>query len=448
LTPRRLAFVGPTLPPSVRPDLGFEYLPPIRHGDLFAQALRPGDQVLIVDGVYQHFAPIRHKEILAQLARGVRIAGAASLGALRAAELADFGMRGLGRVYQSARAGRLVADADVAVLHGDDASDAHRLTVAMVSFRQAVTELSQNRQLTAPQADELEDIAARLHFSERSERALRHAAAAGGYQDAMRLVLDRLDRDGDIKTRDALEALHTLVADPAPARATHGTQTGSRAPDEIAPCGEQARGTGAERVWESVYGREWEFEYRPLRPGSPVRARQALACLQLFASDFPLRHRAYAYRLASAASGCDGSAAAVLAAAGFTTGGRVTTELAGPTAATADWTPHERLLARTFRLRPGRLAYLDVPAEALAGSPLADVEQWCSTLMRPTGAPPAAAAECHALLRELWQATSAQEYRLCVLERGLRDADEAARLAGAFDLAFVDRLARHAETAR
>jgi len=445
VTPRRLVFVGPTLPLSVRPDLGFEYLPPIRHGDLFAQALRPGDQVLIVDGVYQHFAPIRHKEILAQLARGVQVAGAASLGALRAAELADFGMRGLGRVYQSARAGRLVADADVAVLHGDDESGAHRLTVAMVSFRQAVTELSEDGQLTPPQAQELEAIATRLHFSERSERALQHAAAAGGYQNAMRGVLDCLDRRGDIKTRDALGALHTLAA-PAPAQAA--LETGSCAPDEIAACGELAHGRGIERVWQSVYGREWEFEHRPLRPGSPVRARLALACLQLFASDFPLRHRAYAYRLASAATGCDGSAAAVLTAAGFTTGGRTVTELSGPTAATADWTPQERLLTRTFRLRPGRLAYLDVPTEALAGSPLADVEQWCTKLMRPAGAPPAAAAECHALLRELWRAESADEYRLCVLERGFRDADEAARLARAFDLALVNQLARHTETVR
>ena len=43
--------------------------------------------------------------------------GAASMGALRAAELAPFGMRGVGAIYRAFARGTLVADDEVAVAH-------------------------------------------------------------------------------------------------------------------------------------------------------------------------------------------------------------------------------------------------------------------------------------------------------------------------------------------
>lgn len=425
MTPRRIAFVGPTLPAGQRPAGCFEYRPPVRHGDLFDLCLRPGDQVLIVDGVYQHFAPVRHKEILAQLARGVDVCGTASLGALRAAELAGFGMRGLGQVYAEARAGRLAADADVAVLHADDGEGARRLTEAMVCVRHGLTELLRDGTLDAGQASRLEQAAARLHFTERSATGLRHEA--GPDRDAMRLLLDHLERHGDIKTRDARHALDTLAARPVPPP--------SRTP-------------GAADVWTSSYGREWDFEHRPLKPGSAVGARLALACLQLFATDFPDRHRAYALRLATATTGRTGAAGRLLSAAGFAPATRPYARLARATGATAHWTADERLLARTFRLPPGRLVYQDLPPEAVAGSTLDELEERCLRLLLPPSAQAFPTTQRHLLLRQLWQAGSDHDYRLCALERGFRDTAEAARLAGAFDLALVSRLLRAPAAAR
>lgn len=425
MTPRRIAFVGPTLPEQQRPAGPFAYRPPVKHGDLFDLCLCPGDQVLIVDGVYQHFAPIRHKEILAQLARGVHVAGTASLGALRAAELADFGMQGLGQVYAEARAGRLVADADVAVLHADDSEGARRLTEAMVSVRHGLAELLQARQLDTGQAARLEQAAARLHFTERSAAGLRHAA--GPDRDAMQLLLDHLGRHGDIKTRDARHALDTLASRPVP---------------------QPAPGPGTADAWPSSYGREWDFEHRPLKPGSVVGARLALACLQLFAADFPERHRAYTLRLAAATTGRTGSAGAILGAAGFAPASRPDAHLARPTEATAGWSADERLLARTFRLPPGRLVYQDLPAEAVTGATLDELEERCLRLLLPPSAPAFPTTHRHALLRQLWQADSDHAYRLCALERGFRDTAEAARLAGAFDLALIARLLHAPAAAR
>ncbi|MET8100065.1 TfuA-like protein [Streptomyces sp. NPDC005236] len=425
MTPRRIAFVGPTLPAQHRPAGCFEYRPPVRHGDLFDLCLRPGDQVLIIDGVYQHFAPIRHKEILAQLARGVHVAGTASLGALRAAELDGFGMQGLGQVYGQARAGRLSADADVAVLHADDSAGARRLTQAMVCVRHGLTELTEAGKLEPGQAARLEQAAARLHFTERSATGLRHEA--GPDRDAMHLLLDHLERHGDIKTRDARHALDTLAARPvpAPSRTTAGAET-----------------------WTSSYGREWDFEHRPLKPGSAVGARLALACLQLFATDFPDRHRAYALRLAAATTGRTGPAGTLLSAAGFAPATRPYARLARATEATAHWTADERLLARTFRLPPGRLVYQDLPAEAIADGTLDELEQRCLRLLLPPLAQALPTTQRHTVLRQLWQAGSDHDYRLCALERGFRDTAEAARLAGAFDLALIARLLQAPAAAR
>ncbi len=429
---RRFAFVGPTLPPDARPDNGFVYLPPIRHGDLFALAPDPGDQILIIDGVYQHFAPIRHKEILAQLGRGVRVAGAGSLGALRAAELDGFGMRGFGHVYAQARAGLLVADSDVAVLHADDSAGARGLTLPLVAVRHAARELSGSGELDAGAAAEVERLATGLHFTERSARSLLHHA--GPAREAVEAVLARIALRGDVKRQDALLALRSLAAGTS-GDAPSATGTGLEA--EVPSAGDPAA------VWGSSYGREWEFEHRRLAPGSPVGARLALACLQLFAADFPERHLAYVLRLAGSAVGRQ-AAPRILGAAGFPPAPRSDALLARATAATGGWMAEERLLARTFRLPPGRLVYHDLPPEALAGAGPAEVERWCLRLLRPDGRPGVPEARCHAVLRDLWQAGSDHEYRLSVLERGFRDEAEAARLARAFDLDLVDSLARTA----
>ena len=51
---------------------------------------------------------------------GIHVYGAASIGALRAAELDAFGMRGIGRIYEDFREGVLEDDDEVAVLHGPE----------------------------------------------------------------------------------------------------------------------------------------------------------------------------------------------------------------------------------------------------------------------------------------------------------------------------------------
>ncbi len=115
---KTIVFVGPTLPAAevaaALPDA--RVLPPAAVGDVL-RASRRARRIALVDGYFEHTAAVWHKEILVALERGVHVFGAASMGALRAAELAVFGMRGVGRIYAAFAAGRLVADDEVAVAH-------------------------------------------------------------------------------------------------------------------------------------------------------------------------------------------------------------------------------------------------------------------------------------------------------------------------------------------
>src|SRR5437762_3780307 len=88
-----LVFLGPTLRlAEAQAALDAIYLQPAAQGDivLAAHAFRPRAMVLI-DGLFEDRPAVRHKEILWAMAQGIVVIGAASIGALRAAELSSFG---------------------------------------------------------------------------------------------------------------------------------------------------------------------------------------------------------------------------------------------------------------------------------------------------------------------------------------------------------------------
>ena len=95
-----LVFVGPSLPSAEARALAprAELRPPIAVGELLALAhqRRPPGCVAILDGYFERMAAVWHKEILVALGRGIAVYGAASMGALRAAELGPWGMIGVG----------------------------------------------------------------------------------------------------------------------------------------------------------------------------------------------------------------------------------------------------------------------------------------------------------------------------------------------------------------
>src|ERR1051326_4602486 len=103
-----IVFSGPSLPPSKAPVVaGVEWRPPVRQGDLYKAALSRPALIGVIDGTFELVPTVWHKEILWAMAHGIHVYGAASIGALRAAELDTFGMQGIGRIYEAYRNGAL-----------------------------------------------------------------------------------------------------------------------------------------------------------------------------------------------------------------------------------------------------------------------------------------------------------------------------------------------------
>src|SRR5207244_10384995 len=82
-------FTGPTISAAeARQELDAVYLPPAAEGDVFRLVLRRPEVIGSIDG-YLHSVPtVRHKEILWAMSQGIHVFGSASIGALRAVELA------------------------------------------------------------------------------------------------------------------------------------------------------------------------------------------------------------------------------------------------------------------------------------------------------------------------------------------------------------------------
>jgi len=229
-------FVGPTLAArDVDPALGLTCLPPARQGDVHRAVtlLRPR-AIGIVDGYFRWVASVWHKEILWAIGRGVHVFGAASMGALRAAELHPFGMHGVGRIFEGYRDGRLrdldgvsfEDDDEVAVVHGPAELGYPALSEAMVNIRYTLAAACAQAVVDDGLARRLLVLAKDRHFPERSYPTLLADARAAGL-DAQ--ALDRLENwlpQGrvDRKRADALALVdamrQALASDVPPARAS------------------------------------------------------------------------------------------------------------------------------------------------------------------------------------------------------------------------------------
>lgn len=201
-----VAFLGPSLPAreARRVAPGCVVLPPARQGDVWrALSLRPR-AIALVDGVFESEPSVWHHEILAALDCGVRVVGGASMGALRAAELADHGMEGAGRIFAWVRAGRVRDDAEVALLHGAAEHGFRPLTVPLVEVRWAAL----RARLRPAEARALVEAAGAIFYQQRRWPDVLEAAGARLPARAVAKVA-RLVRQGlpSLKALDARACL-------------------------------------------------------------------------------------------------------------------------------------------------------------------------------------------------------------------------------------------------
>jgi hypothetical protein len=178
---KAVVFTGPTLPPAEAATiLEAEYLPPAAIGDVYRAALQRPWAIGIIDGFFESTPSVWHREVLWAMAQGIHVFGAASMGALRAAELSAFGMVGVGEIFAAYRDGVIEDDDEVAVVHGPPELGYVQLSEAMVNIRASLRRATAARIIEPATAARLIEIGKALFYKERSyQRLLAGAAEAG-----------------------------------------------------------------------------------------------------------------------------------------------------------------------------------------------------------------------------------------------------------------------------
>jgi hypothetical protein len=168
----KILFVGPSLSGQT-PDLaGITVRPPARQGDIAKAVLEGATAIGLVDGYFDAVAAPWHKEILFALTHGVAMLGASSMGALRAAECASFGMRPVGSIALAYCDGTLDDDGAVALTHGPSELGYPPLTEPLVDVQPTLERLLSLGLLSDTEHAQCWEQACRLYFKDRTDEAL------------------------------------------------------------------------------------------------------------------------------------------------------------------------------------------------------------------------------------------------------------------------------------
>jgi hypothetical protein len=162
-------FLGPSLPlDAARELLEAQYLPPVRQGDVLRLLDRRAKLIVIIDGAFEDTPAVWHNEILLAIERGIVVIGAASLGALRAAELWPYGMLGVGLIYRFYRRGLIEDDDEVAVIHAPWEVGGWPLSEALVNIRMTCRYAARRAVISRTEAEWLVRHAKEVFYKERS----------------------------------------------------------------------------------------------------------------------------------------------------------------------------------------------------------------------------------------------------------------------------------------
>jgi hypothetical protein len=249
--------LGPTLPrEEAYGILQAQYVPPVSAGDVYELVeYRQARAILIIDGYFHQRPAVWHKEILYALSRGVCVVGAASMGALRAAELSGFGMKGVGAIFEAFRTGRWNCDDEVSVVHASAEANYRAASEALANIRHGLVVAARLKVVSIPTARLFLNKAKALHYTERAWLELLNCAEREGVctvGEAVRLKQFIAETRPNLKRRDAIVALESMPQ----AIACHSP---------VAPCSFEAT-TFWEALTASVSERRKQLECDTISP--------------------------------------------------------------------------------------------------------------------------------------------------------------------------------------
>ncbi|MEW6498386.1 MAG: TfuA-like protein [Cyanobacteriota bacterium] len=193
-------------------ELDAVYLPPVSQGDVYRAAMKRPRAIGIIDGYFNQVPAVWHKEILWAIAQGIPVFGSASMGALRAAELAPFGMQGVGKIFEAYRDGILEDDDEVALAHAPADFGYRPLSEAMINIRTTLAAAEIANVISSTTKVSLGQTAKSLFYPDRNYARILQLASDQGLPNFELQAFQAWLPEGQInqKREDALAMLQTM----------------------------------------------------------------------------------------------------------------------------------------------------------------------------------------------------------------------------------------------
>jgi len=213
-------FAGPSLSGQALPA-DITIFPPATRGAVTAAITSGYRRIGFIDGAVEENERLPLRELREALAiPGITLFGAASMGAVRAAQLTSAGMRGVGRVFRLFRRRQLTDADEVYVLYAPAGLRYRSLTLPLVNIRYTARAMRRAGYVNRAEEQALVSYACTVPWFDRDRASL----SAGIYEACGSLRCRRVTHAfeqlyRDVKREDALSVVTALTAQSRPAHA-------------------------------------------------------------------------------------------------------------------------------------------------------------------------------------------------------------------------------------
>ena len=202
-----IIFTGPSLSvEEASKILNADYRKPVKRGDILTAIDDAPDIIGIIDGVFHQNPAVGHKEILEAMSKGIIVVGGSSMGALRASELNDLGMVGIGYVYNEYANGNIESDDDVALTF--DSFTGEAVSEALVNIDYNLNKAIEKDIITSDEKNEIISIAKSIYYPNRTYHNILNKSNLD--ENKKKELTDFIVKSVDIKKQDAIAVLEYI----------------------------------------------------------------------------------------------------------------------------------------------------------------------------------------------------------------------------------------------
>lgn len=207
---RPVVYLGPSISlKEAKEILDADYRQPVKRGDLKAIEDEGIKTVAIIDGVFLQSCSVGHREILHIINSGIKVYGAGSMGALRAAELHHYGMIGVGQIFEMYSQGEIEGDDEVALVF--DPETLEPLSEPLVNMRFILNGAVKEGVISGDAAHILLERFRSIYYPRRTMTVFKEMVRAFDISVGSEVLSRYLEANyRDIKKEDAIALLNAL----------------------------------------------------------------------------------------------------------------------------------------------------------------------------------------------------------------------------------------------